>query len=261
MKKNILMVYPKYPATYWSLEHTLKIVNKKALMPPIGLLTVAAMLPVEYKIRLVDLNVRKLQEEDILNADMVFISAMIVQKESFHDVVALCKRMGKTVIAGGPYPSASYESLSDVDHFIIGEAENLISQFIHDYENGTLSEIYRSDIKPDIKNTPIPRYDLINIKEYGSIIMQSSRGCPYNCEFCDISVLFGSKPRQKSVEQFIKELDAIYEAGFSGLIDIVDDNFIGNREFTLALLRAVREWQISKSFPFTFLASTSINLA
>lgn len=261
MKKNILMIYPKYPATYWSLEHTLKIVNKKALMPPIGLMTVAAMLPSDYKIRLVDLNVTKLRVEDILNTDMVFISAMIVQKESFHDVAALCKKLGKPVTAGGPYPSASYDSINDVDHFVIGEAENLISQFIHDYENGTPLKIYRSDVKPDIKNTPIPRYDLINIKDYGSIIMQSSRGCPYNCEFCDISVLFGSKPRQKAVEQFISEMDAIYEAGFSGLIDIVDDNFIGNKEFTVKLLRAIRAWQISKSFPFTFLASTSIDLS
>lgn len=255
------MIYPEYPATYWSLKHTLKIVNKKTLMPPLGLLTVAAMLPLDYEIKLVDINVSKLKKEDILHADLIFVSAMIVQKESFNDVVALCNALNKPVLAGGPYPSASFESITGVDYFIIGEAENLITQFIHDYENGNPSRIYRSEIKPDIKNTPVPRYDLINVKDYGSILIQSSRGCPYNCEFCDISVLFGSKPRQKTIDQFIMELNAIYDAGFSGLINIVDDNFIGNKKLCLQLLMAIRQWQISKSFPFTFLASTSIDLA
>lgn len=261
MKKNILMVYPEYPPTYWSLEYTLKIVNKKSLMPPLGLMTIAAMLPPDFDIRLVDMNAGKLKDEDILWADMVFISAMIVQKESFSDAVKACNKLDRPVTAGGPYPTASYESIDGVDHFMIGEGEDLIGQYIQDFERGTLAEVYRSETRPDIKNSPVPRFDLIDVNDYGSIPLQFSRGCPFSCEFCDIIEMFGRKPRLKSVEQFMKELETVYDTGFRGLVNIVDDNFIGNKTEVLKLLRRISSWQESRSFPFTFVTEASINLA
>lgn len=261
MKKNILLVYPEYPSTFWSLDHTLKIVNKKSLMPPLGLLTVAAMLPSDYNIRLVDMNVMKLRDEDVIWADMVFLSAMIVQKDSFRDVVKVCQRLNKPVTAGGPYPTASYKFIDGVNHFLIGEGELTIPEFIHDFENGTLAEIYSSKEKPDIKTSPIPRYDLINVNDYGSLPLQFSRGCPFSCEFCDVIEMFGRKPRLKSVEQFLEELECVYNTGFRGLIFIVDDNFIGNKGEVLKLLKAISEWQNNRSFPFTFFTEASINLA
>lgn len=261
MKKNILLVYPQYPSTFWSLEHTLRIVNKKSLMPPLGLLTVAAMLPSDYEIRLVDMNVKKLRDEDILWADMVFLSAMIIQKESFKDVVKACSMLNKPVTAGGPYPTASYKSIEGIDHFLLGEGENVIHHFIRDFEKGTPAKVYSSAEKPDIKTSPIPRYDLIDVNDYGSLPLQYSRGCPFSCEFCDVIELFGRKPRLKSVEQFIRELDCVYDTGFRGLIFIVDDNFIGNKTEVLKLLKAISEWQINRSYPFTFFTEASINLA
>lgn len=259
--KNILMVYPKYPSTFWSLEHTLKIVNKKSLMPPLGLLTVAAMLPPEYNIRLVDMNVKKLKDEDIIWSDMVFLSAMIVQKESFKDVVRACNKLNKPITAGGPYPTASYKSIPGIDHFLLGEGEAVIHQFLKDFENGIPLKIYSSVEKPDLKTSPIPRYDLINVNDYGSLPLQFSRGCPFSCEFCDVIEMFGRKPRLKSVEQFISELDCVYNTGFRGLIFIVDDNFIGHKSEVLKLLKAISEWQLNRSFPFTFFTEASINLA
>jgi len=261
MKKNILLVYPEFPSTYWGMEHALKFVNKKAPMPPLGLLTVAALLPSDYEIRLVDLNVRSLKDEDILRADMVFLSAMIVQQESFKKVVKACNRLGKPAAAGGPYATSCYESIEGVSHFIIGEGENTIPEFITDFEQGTPAAIYRSGEKPDITATPIPRYDLIDVNDYSTLVLQYSRGCPYSCEFCDVIELFGRKPRLKSVEQFLKELECVYETDYRGPIFLVDDNFIGHKNEVLQLLRSIREWQKSKSFPFTFLTSTSINLA
>ncbi len=261
MQKKILMVYPQYPSTYWSLEHTLKIVNKKSLTPPLGLMTIAAMLPGDYDIKLVDMNVSMLADEDILHADMVFISAMIVQKESFREVVARCKRLNRPVAAGGPYPTSSYASIEGVDHFILGEGEGLIPLFIRDLESGTPERIYSSETRPDIKGSPVPRFDLVNAEDYGSMPVQFSRGCPFSCEFCDIIELFGRNPRLKSVEQFMTELEAVYNTGFRGLVNIVDDNFIGNRSEVLRLLGAISRWQAERSYPFTFVTEASINLA
>ncbi|HOP63465.1 MAG TPA: DUF4070 domain-containing protein [Spirochaetota bacterium] len=261
VKKNILMVYPEYPSTFWSLDHTLKIVNKKSLMPPLGLMTVASMLPLDYEIRLVDMNVTRLRDKDILWADMVFISAMIVQKDSFADVIKSCIRLNRPVTAGGPYPTASYKLIKGVDHFILGEAENVIQQFIYDFENDTPGRIYKSEVRPDIKLTPVARYDLINVSDYGSMPIQFSRGCPFSCEFCDIIELFGRVPRLKTVLQFIRELDSIYETGFRGLINVVDDNFIGHKSEALKLLKAISEWQKERDYPFTFVTEASMNLA
>lgn len=259
--KKILMVYPEYPDTYWGLQHSLKFLKKKSLMPPLGLMTVAAMLPPEYDIRLVDMNAMELDDEDIKWADYAFISAMIVQKESFREVVHRCNRLGTPVVAGGPYPTSSHESIDGVAHFILGEGENTIPGFIRDLEHGTPAHIYVSHEKPDLTCTPVPRYDLINVNDYGSMAVQFSRGCPFSCEFCDIIEMYGRKPRLKSAEQFVQELDCMYNSGYRGPVLIVDDNFIGNKQEVLKLLERIRQWQSERSFPFYLYTESSVNLA
>jgi len=261
MKKNILMVYPEFPTTYWSLKYALSFINKKSAIIPLGLLTVAALLPEEYSVKLIDMNVSKLSEKDIKNADMVFISSMIVQKTSFEEVVALCNALKVPVVAGGPYPTTSYEKIQGIDYFVLNEAEITLPEFIHDYEKGTPQRIYLNKEKPDITKTPPPRIDLVDIKNYNNIALQNSRGCPYNCEFCDIIELFGRKPRYKNVDQFIREMDIVYDQGFRGSLFIVDDNFIGNKKKVKELLKGIVAWQKKRKFPFTFFTEASINLA
>ncbi|HPQ55214.1 MAG TPA: cobalamin-dependent protein, partial [Spirochaetota bacterium] len=197
MKKKILMVYPEFPVTYWSMKHSLSFIKKKSSLIPLGLLTVAALLPEDYDVTLIDMNVNKLRTKDIEEADMVFISAMIVQKNSFDEVVALCNRLNVPVVAGGPYPTSSHEKISGVDHFVLHEAEITLPPFIRDYEKGTPKPIYSTNEKPDITKTPPPRFDLIDFRDYNNIALQNSRGCPFNCEFCDIIELFGRVPRFK----------------------------------------------------------------
>ena len=263
MKKNILMVYPEFPATYWSYEHSLPFVGKKSLQPPLGLMTVAAMLPETYEVRLIDLNVStEGLQEGIRNADLVFLSAMLVQKESFREVVNLCREEGTTVVAGGPYPISSRETIEGVDHFVLDEAEITLPRFLADYEAGQPQTVYSSDgEKPDLCITPAPRFDIIDVNAYMMLSLQYSRGCPFNCEFCDIIEMFGRKVRAKSVDQFIHELDAVYESGFRGSLFIVDDNFIGNKRQVKTLLPKIAQWQQERDYPFKLSTEASINLA
>ncbi len=261
MNKNILMVYPESPLTYWSFKYSLKFINKKAPMPPLGLLTVAALLPQEYNIRLVDMNVEPLLDKDIEWADIVFISAMIVQKKSFAEIVQRCNNAAVPVAAGGPYPSSSHASIHGVDYFILDEGEVTVPQFIRDYEAGTPGHIYRAEVKPDLSMSPVPRYDLINVNNYASMAIQYSRGCPFSCEFCDIIEMFGRKPRVKPVERFMAEMDSLHSKGYRGSVFIVDDNFIGNTGEVRVLLKAIALWQEKHSYPFTFYTESSINLA
>lgn len=261
MEKNILMVYPEVPATYWSFKHALKFTNAKAVMPPLGLLTVAAMLPDTYSVKLVDLNVEELFDEDIAAADLVMISAMIVQKESFDRIVLRCKALGKEVAAGGPYPTSSFEKINGVDYFILDEGELTFPEFLADYEAGNPRSLYRSSKKPDITTSPVPRFDLIDHKNYTSIAIQNSRGCPFNCEFCDIIEMFGRVPRYKSPKQVFTELEAVYATGFRESIFIVDDNFIGNKNKAKELLREIVLFQISHNYPFSFYTEASVDLA
>ncbi len=261
MKKQVLLLYPEIPATYWSLKNSLSFINKKASIPPLGILTVAAMFPANYDLTLIDMNVTTLTEEDIIKADIVFISAMIIQKNSFEQITALCKKHNRKVVAGGPYPSSSYQSIQDIDHFILNECEDIFSEFIHDYEKDQLKKIYTTTEKPDINCTPIPRFDLLNMNDYSVMALQFSRGCHFNCEFCDIIEMFGRKPRTKQSANFIRELDAVYKSGFRGSIFIVDDNFIGNKKRVKELLTAIIDWQKEKHYPFTFFTEASINLA
>ena len=258
---KILFIYPEYPDTFWSWKNTMKIVRKKAAFPPLGLLTVAAMLPASCQKELIDMNVSRLLDEDIKRADYVFVSAMITQNESAREVIRRCNQLGVKVIAGGPLFTTGYEKFNGVDHFIVGEAEDIFSTFLRDLENGCAKRIYISDNRPDVARTPIPLWRLIDPGNYVSMSVQFSRGCPFDCEFCDIIVMNGRVPRVKCPDQVLRELDAIYATGFRGMVLIVDDNFIGNKAKVKAMLPELIKWQENHGFPFSFSTEASINLA
>ncbi len=259
---KVLLVYPETPPTFWSFKEALKFVSKKSAEPPLGLITVAAMLPKDWSKKLIDLNVSKLNDKDILWADYVFISAMNVHLKSFREIVRRCNKLGVKVVAGGPLCTTQYKDLLGVDHFILNEAEITLPLFLHDLENGNPKHIYQTNKFPDVSLTPIPMWELLDMKKYASMSLQYSRGCPYDCEFCSITMLNGRKPRAKCTEQFIAELDRLYELGWRGGVSVVDDNFIGNkRKLKDDTLPALIEWSKEKKYPFTFITEVSINLA
>jgi len=261
---KILLVNPEYPDTFWSFRHALKFISKKATFPPLGLLTVAAMLPDQWEKKLVDLNTKTLTDKDIKWADYVFISAMIVQKESAKEVVDRCRKLNAKTVAGGPLFTIAYEEfgLDVVDHLVLDEAEVTLPPFLEDLEKGCPKHVYTSKERPDITKTPIPLWSLINREHYSSLNIQYSRGCPFNCEFCDIIILNGHKPRTKTKEQMLAELDALYQQGWRGGIFIVDDNFIGNkRKLKAEILPAIIQWMKERKHPFSFLTEASLNLA
>jgi len=259
---KILLVYPQYPDTFWSFRYALKFISKKASFPPLGLLTVAAMLPNEWEKKLVDMNVSQLTDEDISWADFVFISAMVVQRDSVKDVISRCQRLGTRTVAGGPLFTTGYREFREVDHLVLGEAEVTLPPFLKDLEKGNPQRIYLSKARPDIWETPVPLWSLVNWKQYSSMSLQYSRGCPFNCEFCDIIILNGHRPRTKDGEQVIAELEALYRYGWRSGVFFVDDNFIGNRKkLKEEILPAVIEWQKGKKYPFDLSTEASINLA
>ena len=234
---KILLVSPQTPDTFWSFRHAVRFVSRKASMAPLGLLTVAAMLPPEWKLKLVDLNVERLRDEDLRWADYVMVGAMIVQKDSVREIVARCAALRKTVIAGGPLFTTGHESFPEIQHFVLGEAEEVMPQVVADLEGGRLQPIYQATHRPDVARTPAPRWDLINFRYYVTMSVQFSRGCPFDCEFCDIIVMNGRVPRTKTPAQLIAELDALARRGWKDMVFVVDDNFIGNKPRTKALLR------------------------
>ena len=258
---NVLLVYPEMPATYWSLRYVLPFIGKKALFPPLGLLTVAAMLPSDYDVRLLDMNVEPLTRAAVAWADLVFISAMIVQKASLERAIQLCNQMGKPVVAGGPYPTSCHEEIRGVAHFVLNEAEITLPPFLRDLAAGRAQPLYTSTEKPDLRLSPTPRYDLVQGQPYAQMALQFSRGCPHTCEFCDIIELFGRQPRTKTAPQLLRELEAIYRAGWRGSLFLVDDNFIGNRKEVKALLPRLIQWQQQHQFPFTLFTEASLDLA
>jgi radical SAM superfamily enzyme YgiQ (UPF0313 family) len=261
---KILLVYPQYPDTFWSFKHVLKLINKKATLPPLGLLTVAAMLPTEWEKKLVNLNTDSLQDKDIKWADYVFISAMIVQQSSARDIIDRCKALGTKVVAGGPLFTTGCEEygFGDIDHLVLCEAETVMPQLIPDLENGSAKRIYKAKEFPDIAKTPVPMWSLIDMKKYHLMCLQYSRGCPFDCEFCDIPVINGHKPRTKDTGQILAEMDALYNTGWRGMIFFVDDNFIGNRKkLKSETLPAIIDWMQRRKHPFSFLTEASINLA
>jgi radical SAM superfamily enzyme YgiQ (UPF0313 family) len=259
---NILLVYPMYPDTFWSFKHALKFVSKEASFPPLGLLTVAAMLPKGWYIKLIDMNVNQLIDDDILWADFVFISAMSIQSESANLVIERCKKLHTKIVAGGPLFTSSPEYYQNIDHLILNEAEITLPPFLSDLEKGKPKQLYTSEEWAEITTTPLPLWDLISVKNYTSMNLQYSRGCPFDCDFCDITVLYGRKPRTKSKEQVIIELDALYFTGWRGPVFFVDDNFIGNKvKLKKEILPAIAEWNEKRKNPFYFNTEVSINLA
>lgn len=258
---NILLVYPQYPDTFWSFKHSLKFIAKKAAFPPLGLLTVAAMLPAAWGKKLVDLNVEPLADEQLAWADMVFVSAMIVQKESARQLIKRCKAHGKKVVAGGPVFTTQYEQFEGVDHFVLNEAEVTLPLFLRDLAAGRPKPLYTSGVRPQLTRTPVPLWSLINLKNYATMAIQYSRGCPFNCEFCDIIIMNGRVPRVKAAAQMQSEFQALFEAGWRKSVFIVDDNFIGNTAEVKRLLPHLIDWQRQHRFPFTLLTEVSANLA
>jgi radical SAM superfamily enzyme YgiQ (UPF0313 family) len=259
---KILLVYPQYPDTFWSFKHALSFISKKAAFPPLGLLTVAAMLPEQWDKKLVDMNVTNLTDKDIKWADYVFISAMAVQKDSALQVIKRCKQFGVKMVAGGPLFTMSKEEFPEIDHFVLNEAEITFPLFLKDLEQGQAKPSYTTNEWPEIEATPVPAWHLVNSKRYSSLSIQYSRGCPFDCEFCDIVVLNGHKPRTKEKNQLLKELDAIYKLGWRNAVFIVDDNFIGNkRKLKSEILPAVAEWMKKKKHPFSLFTEASINLS
>ena len=259
--RKALLVYPEIPPTYWSFTYTLPFIGKKASLPPLGLLTVAALLPSDWDLRVVDMNVAPLSDDDLRRAGMVFISAMLIQKESFEDVVRRCNALGVPVTAGGPFPTECHAQISGVDHFVLNEAEVTLPLFLRDLEAGAPRPLYTSPVRPDIRTIPPPRYDLIDLKPYSSLALQYSRGCPYDCEFCDIVQLFGHDVRVKSNAQMLAEFDRLEALGWRGPVFIVDDNFIGNKRHVLELLPEIVAWQKKRRYPFDLFTEASINFA
>ena len=257
---NVLLIYPRFPDTFWSFRHALKFIGKKATSPPLGLLTVAAMLPPEWPKRLVDVNVTRLTEEDLAWADCAFISGMTVQREPARQIIARCKEAGVRVVAGGPLFTIEHEQFKEVDNFVLNEAELTLPPFLADLEQGRAKRVYATSDFADIQKTPVPLWKLADLDRYATMDVQFSRGCPYNCDFCNVTVLLGHRPRTKTAQQIIVELDGLYDLGWRASIFFVDDNFIGNkRRLKTELLPALIEWQKDK-VGISFTTEVSINL-
>ncbi|MBE9143065.1 B12-binding domain-containing radical SAM protein [Planktothrix mougeotii] len=258
-----LLIYPEFPPTFWSYEKILELVNRKVLLPPLGLITVAAILPQTWEFKLVDRNITSVSEADWDWAELVILSGMIVQKSDFIAQIQEAKRRGKLVAVGGPYPTSVPHEIetAGADFLILDEGEITLPMFVEAIERGETSGVFRTPEKPDVTSTPIPRYDLLELDAYDSMSVQFSRGCPFQCEFCDIIVLYGRKPRTKTPEQLLKELDYLYKLGWRRGVFMVDDNFIGNKRNVKLLLKALKIWQAEHQYPFRFNTEASVDLA
>ena len=258
---KVLLIYPEFPDTFWSFKHALKFIRKKSSAPPLGLLTVSSMLPIHWEQRLVDLNIRSLTNKDLAWADMVFISAMTVQRDPAKRVISRCKKAGLPVVAGGPLFTMEFDQFDEVDHLVLNEAEITLPEFLTDLEENQTRRVYTTDSYPDLCKTPPPRWSLLNFNQYDSMPMQFSRGCPYNCDFCNVTALLGHRPRIKSTEQILIELNGLYKLGWRSSVFFVDDNFIGNRRYLKDdLLPALARWRKGKT-GFSFNTEATINLA
>jgi radical SAM superfamily enzyme YgiQ (UPF0313 family) len=258
---RVLLINPPFPESYWGFKHALKFERKRSAYPPLGLLTVSALLPRDWKRQLVDCEVDELQAADIKWANLIFITGMLIQKDALHRIVDMCKAHGKIVVVGGPYVSTTTETIPNADHIFIGEVEETLPEFIDDLQRGTTKRFYKASEKPQLSSTPVPDFGLVNLKHYSAMSVQYSRGCPFDCEFCDIIEIFGRVPRTKSNEQILAELDALFSIGWRGTVFIVDDNFIGHKPRVKQLLPRLIEWQKSRNWPFVFLTEASVNLA
>lgn len=259
---NVLLIYPKYPDTYWSFKHALKFISKKAAVAPLGLITVSAMLPEDWHKKLVDLNIESLGETHLEWADYIFLSGMYVQKDSVNEIIERCRNHPAKIIAGGPLFTQEYKNYPQIDHFILNEAEITMPQFLRDIQNGSPKKIYQTNEFADLSLTPVPDYHLLKMQDYAFMNIQVSRGCPFNCDFCEITALLGHKVRMKSSKQVLKELSTLYQLNWRGPVAVVDDNFIGNQKVIKnSILPDMISWMKIHKYPFKFNAQTSINLA
>ena len=260
---NVLLLYPCFPKTFWSYDHFIEMAGLKAFIPPLGIITVAALLPETWNIRFFDRNVNQESEADWAWCDLVILSSMLVQQNDFHDLIRKAVNLGKKVAVGGPYPTSLPEHALDsgADYLVLDEGEITVPLFIEAIVAGQENGIFRAPERPDVTISPTPRFDLLRRDDYLMMAVQFSRGCPFNCEFCDIITLYGRKPRTKAIDQILLELQTLYDLGWRGSIFIVDDNFIGNQRNVKLLLRALIPWMQERDYPFTFLTEASVNLA
>lgn len=259
---KVLMVWPRFPASFWSLGEVTDIVPERSLVPPLGLITVAALCPKQWKIRLVDLAFEELSNQDILWADLVMVSAMAVQREGVRQTLERASKLNRRTMIGGPYASSEPEALlSLADHVVVGEPDEIFPEIAADLERGSARKLYRVMEKPDVGRTPVPRFDLLALDKYTLMSVQFSRGCPFTCEFCDIITIYGRRPRTKSPAQLIGELDALLHLGWRKDVFIVDDNFIGNHKAALEFTLKLERWQRRNRYPFAFFTEASIDLA
>ena len=259
---RVLLLYPEFPQSFWTMQYVCDLQDSKALTPPLGLLTVAALLPQEWQLRLVDENVQRLTEADWDWAQVVLLSAMLLQQKRLQELIREAKARGKTVAVGGPYPTVMTEEMQawGADIVVKGELENLVFPFLAAVQAGQTGLVLESADKPDLGSSPIPRFDLLRHEDYVVLTIQTSRGCPFDCEFCDVVSLFGRKPRYKTPEQVLAELEALYRLDSRRDIFINDDNFIGNRSQARDLLQQMILWQKSRGEPFNFMTQTSVDL-
>jgi radical SAM superfamily enzyme YgiQ (UPF0313 family) len=258
---NVLLIYPEFPDTFWSFKHALKFLGKHAASPPLGLMTVAALLPATWKKRLVDTNVGRLRDRDLAWADIVFLSGMHIQRDSLRAIVDRCRAHGLRTVVGGPIASSLPAAELKADHIVVGEAESLIADLALDLDGGTAKPIYQATERPEMTSSPLPDLSLVKMNRYSTMTVQYSRGCPFNCEFCDIIEIYGRRPRTKAVAQVLAELDQLYAAGWREAVFIVDDNFIGNKVRARELLRALSDWRAQYKTSFDFITEASLNLA
>ena len=258
---NALLIYPEFPDTFWSFKHALRFLGKRAAQPPLGLMTVAALLPGAWQKRLVDTNVERLRDRDLKWADVALVSGMHIQRESLNEIVERCRARGLRTVVGGPIASSLPKEELKADHVVIGEAESLIADMARDLEQGTAKEVYQAEERPEMSSSPLPDLSLIKMRRYSTMTVQYSRGCPFNCEFCDIIAIYGRRPRTKAVAQVLRELDQLRAAGWNDTVFIVDDNFIGNKARAKELLAALAEWRRENAVGFDFITEASLNLA
>jgi radical SAM superfamily enzyme YgiQ (UPF0313 family) len=259
---NVLMIWPRFPSSFWSFDGMMDLVPVETDQPPLGLLTIGALCPKTWTLRLIDRSFEDLLDADILWADLVMVSGMRVQKDDIRDTLLRARALGRRTMIGGPYASSEPDALlSLADHVVVGEPDEIFHEIAADLERGAAKRLYVVKDKPDISKTPLPRFDLLQIGKYASMAVQFSRGCPFQCEFCDIITIYGRKPRTKSASQLLAELDALYELGWREQVFIVDDNFIGNHKLALELARKLEEWQKERGYPMLFYTEASIDLA
>ncbi len=259
---NCLLVQPKFEeSNFWNFVEGARSIGAKATAPPLGLLTVAALLPTQWQLQVVDLNVGSLTNEHFQWADVVCTGGMLAQQPGIMRVIELAQFHGKYTVVGGPDPTSQPDLYESADAVVVGEGESSIPVWLESWNAGKAFGKFEPDATVDITCSPIPRWDLISFDDYLHAGLQSSRGCPYNCEFCDVIELFGRKPRVKTPEQWVAELQRLYDLGYRGWIDIADDNFIGNRLKIKPVLEAAAQWMRAHDYPFVLSTEASVNLA